>query len=257
MTQARDITVVITSCNRHDLLARTLTSFFANETGERIARILVAEDGDADPGETCRRFGVDYFMTGSRVGQVALIDEAYARVTTPYIFHLEDDWEFTRYGFMEKSRALLEAEPRIILVQLRPWNILEQLTYIAPDQSFAHVSSDDPIWHGFSFQPALRRISDYRLLGSFAGQTLTLGVVPLVPSAALPYEAQASDFYYRRGYFAAILDRAGYVRHIGDEKHVFSAEDTRSLPRNVPPGTPCPCGSGRTFADCHGKGGRF
>src|ERR1041384_4120730 len=117
-----DITVVVTSCNRHDLLARTLASFRAHETEGRVARILVAEDGNADPSEVCARFGAEYFCTGSRVGQIKLIDRAYAKVTTPLIFHLEDDWEFYRSGFMEKSRHFLDMDPKILLVQLRPWN---------------------------------------------------------------------------------------------------------------------------------------
>ena len=69
-----DITVVMTSCNRHDLLARPLESFRAHESEGRVARILVGEDGDADPGEVCRRFGAEYFRTGERVGQIKLID---------------------------------------------------------------------------------------------------------------------------------------------------------------------------------------
>ena len=76
MQQEADITVVVTSCNRHDLLARTLESFRSHESEGRVARILVAEDGDADPGDVCRRFGADYFSTGQRVGQIRLIDQA-------------------------------------------------------------------------------------------------------------------------------------------------------------------------------------
>ena len=66
MAQEADITVVVTSCNRHDLLARTLESFRAKETEGRVARILVAEDGDADPKAVCGRFGAEYFCTGER-----------------------------------------------------------------------------------------------------------------------------------------------------------------------------------------------
>ena len=82
----------------------------------------MAEDGDADPSAACAPFGAEHFRTGERVGQIRLIDQAYARVDTPFIFHLEDDWEFYRSGFMEKSRALLERDPKILLVQLRAWN---------------------------------------------------------------------------------------------------------------------------------------
>lgn len=254
MPQQADITVVVTSCNRHDLLARTLESFRAKETEGRIARILVAEDGDADPKAVCDRFGADNFCTGERVGQVRLIDLAYEKVTTPYIFHLEDDWEFTRSRFMEKSRALLETDSKMLLVQLRHWNPDERLTYIAPDQSWGRVDpAPDTPWHGFSFNPALRRLSDYRLLGSFSKQRLTLSLIPLVASAALPYEAQASEFYFQRGFYAAILDRHGFVRHIGEERHIKHGDDLKSISANLPRNVPCPCGSGMKFKHCHGK----
>jgi hypothetical protein len=36
------------------------------------------------------------------------IDRAYADVTTPFIFHCEDDWRFFRSGFIEESLLLLE-----------------------------------------------------------------------------------------------------------------------------------------------------
>ena len=62
-----DITVVVTSCNRHDLLARTLESFRAQETEGRVARILVAEDGDADPSQVCARFGAAPAIAGPHI----------------------------------------------------------------------------------------------------------------------------------------------------------------------------------------------
>lgn len=253
MAKEADITVVVTSCKRHDLLARTLESFRRQETEGRVARILVAEDGDADPKAVCEKFAADYFCTGERVGQVRLIDLAYARVTTPYIFHLEDDWEFTRPGFMEKSRALLESDARMLLVQLRHWNPDERLTYVAPDQSWGKVDpAPETVWHGFSFNPALRRLCDYQLLGSFSQQRLTLNLIPLVASAAIPYEAQASEFYFRRGFYAGILDRKGFVRHIGEERHVQHPLDYASISANLPRNVACPCGSGRKFKHCHG-----
>lgn len=254
MSQAADITVVVTSCNRHDLLAHTLESFRKYETEGRVARILVGEDGDADPTAVCSRFGAEYFRTGERIGQVRLIDQLYERVTTPYLFHLEDDWEFYRPGFMERSRALLEADAKLLLVQLRPWNDNEQLSYLAPDKSYGLVdTAPATLWHGFSFNPALRRLADYKLLGSFSNQRLTLNIIPLVASAALAYEAEASEFYWRRGYYAAILDRPGFVRHIGETRHVAHPDDFGAIAANLPRNTPCPCGSGRKFKHCHGK----
>jgi hypothetical protein len=42
------------------------------------------------------------------LGQINSIDRGYSNVDTKYIFHLEDDWEFYDYGFIEKSKAAFE-----------------------------------------------------------------------------------------------------------------------------------------------------
>ena len=78
-------------------------------------------------------------------------------------------------------------------------------------------------------------------------------VVAKKPTAALPFEVEASAFYHRHGYQAVILDEGGYVRHIGGDRHVVSAADNNpdliGLPRNAP----CPCGSGKKIKHCHGE----
>jgi hypothetical protein len=185
-----------------------------------------------------------------------LIDRAYARVTTPLIFHLEDDWEFYRPGFMEKSRHFLELDPKILLVQLRAWNDNNghPVSHAAPDHSFGVVAYDFcDIWHGFTFNPGLRRLSDYQLLGaSYEKQKRTLYIVAKTPTAALPFEAEASAFYHRLGYQAVILDEGGYIRHIGSDRHVTHMRDAKTNFDDLPRNAPCPCGSGRKIKHCHG-----
>lgn len=209
-------------------MARTLESFLDHETERRVARIIVAEDGDADPKQVCERFGAEYFRTGERVGQIRLIDQAYAQVTTPFIFHLEDDWEFYRSGFMERSRAFLESDPRWLLVWLRAWNDTNgmPLSSFAPDRSWGMMATNFAgCWHGFTFNPGLRRLREYQMLGSFSKQTLTMHYEAAIPTAALPYEAEAGKFFYLRGYRAVILNDTGFVRHIGDGRHVTHTGD--------------------------------
>ena len=252
----KDITVVVTSCNRHDLLDRTLASFRAMETEGRVARVLVAEDGDADPQGVCAAHGAEWFGTGARGGQVKLIDRAYAQVDTPFIFHLEDDWEFHRPGYMEKSRAFLDADPRILLVWLRAWNDTSghPLSHVAPDRSHGQLAFDyTGCWNGFTFSPGLRRLSDYKLLGgSYEKLPKTMFVKARNPTAALLTEVEASMFYRRAGYRAMILDEAGYVRHIGEERHVRHADDRKTDISGLPRNAPCPCGSGKRVKNCHG-----
>jgi hypothetical protein len=82
-----DTTVIITSCDRHDLLERTLRSFRLQNSDRRCGRFIVVEDGAADPRKICAKYGAELISIGERVGQPTAIDRAYEMVTTPYIFH--------------------------------------------------------------------------------------------------------------------------------------------------------------------------
>jgi hypothetical protein len=108
-------------------------------------------------------------------------------------------------------------------------------------------------WHGFTFTPSLRRLSDYRLLpGGFQNLPRTIFVKAFKPAAALRFEIEASIFYYKRGYRALILDEPGYVRHIGADRHVKHPDDKANDLRGVRRNAPCPCGSGLKLKHCHG-----
>jgi protein O-GlcNAc transferase len=227
-----DITVVVTSCDRYDLLSRTLESFLDKNTDRGIARILVVEDGEGDPTFVCQRFGAEAIRIGKRIGQIAAIDFGYSHVKTPFIFHLEDDWEFYRSGFVERSRAILEVDPSTILVSLRAWNNTSghPLSFQSEDRRFGVMATNfNGIWHGFTFSPGLRRLADYKRLGSFSRLPLVTPAVHRNPSLGLQYEIEASGFYYRLGYRTVILDESGYVRHIGDGRHVSHPDDVQSV----------------------------
>lgn len=221
------ITGVLTSCGRHDLLARTLTSFYAFNT-RPLAGMIVVEDGPDIPQGARAPFAqqpIEWISTGRRVGQVAAIDYAYSRVKTPYIFHLEDDWEFYRPGFIEKSLPVLEANPKCLQVWIRALNDTQRHP-VEP-----HVYSDggvpwrrlaleyhcQGVWHGFAFNPGLRRLADYVSIGGYGVHTR---FDPAKPGAS---ESAIGRVYRQRDFYAAILcdeNGAGYVRHTGGGRHV-------------------------------------
>ena len=158
---------------------------------------------------------------------------------------------------MQRSRAYLEADPAILLVQLRAWNDTNghPISHAAPDRSWGVMATGYcDCWHGFTFNPGLRRLVDYRRLGaSYENQPRTMYVVAKTPTAALPFEAEASAFYHRLGYRAVILDEGGYVRHIGDGRHVRHAKDDDADLAGLTRNALCPCGSGKKFKHCHGE----
>lgn len=224
-TEDRRVTAVVTSCARHDLLRRTLESFFATGGGA-VERMIVVEDGaqDADDAlkEAFAAWPIEWINTGGRVGQIRAIDLAYSLVRTPYIFHMEDDWEFLRPGCVLKSIEILRAEPLCleVLVKGRP-----------PTGSHGPTDEDrmsggipwrpmikdrKNVWHGFSFNPGLRRLREYRLIGSSYAN-----VAEGARGKAGLAEAQLSELYASVGYFAANLweeDGAPFVRHLGKKK---------------------------------------
>jgi hypothetical protein len=205
-----DVTVVLTSCNRFDLLQRTLESFHQYNTYP-IARFIITEDsGMTPPGDL-----TGYDVLVHRIGQISSIDRAYARVATPYIFHCEDDWEFYRPGFIERSKSILDLDPLILNVWLRAHDDTNGHPIEVNDYSSDYrlmALSYNEIWHGFSFNPGLRRLKDYVPYSTLA---------PWNPESSWEAEAGIGEHYRQRGFRAAILNPPeGYVRHSGWGRHV-------------------------------------
>ena len=223
----RRVTAVVTSCARHDLLALTLRSFFAMNTHPE-TRMIVVEDGPQDPDESLKAEFADrpirWINTGGRTGQLRAADLAYSQVETPYIFHMEDDWEFVRPGFIEKSMSILEAEPMCLQVWIKIGRVgrrghgAEDIDRESHGVPWRPVIRDRKnFWHGFSFNPGLRRLREYRLLGKFAD------VVDSQLGKGAIGEAQLSEIYGSIGYFSAQLwedDGQAFVVHIGGDRHV-------------------------------------
>ncbi|UII72034.1 glycosyltransferase family 2 protein [Pseudomonas sp. HN11] len=176
-----DITLVVTSCGRFDLLERTLKSFDLFNTAD-IREVFITEDsGD----EAVRRAIPEhwnshctFFINRPKLGQLASIDLAYGAVKTSYIFHCEDDWAFYRPGFVEDSKTVLEQRPDILQVWLRNYvydlQVHSPYIHLGPRELIGGVPcysllSDKPEWQGFSLNPGLRRIKEYWLCAPYAG----------------------------------------------------------------------------------------
>ena len=258
MTSSPDITFVLTSCGRFDLLNDTIASFLAFNTAP-IARYLVVEDsGDASVRDVLARFDVEIelLVNDPPRGQMKSIDRAYADVTTPFIFHCEDDWRFFRSGFVEESLLLLEhfADISTVLCRRRGQNVVHDVVaYASGVRRLSGVEFRRPpmnaheFWGGYSFNPGLRRLADYQRIGPFG---------------ECRHEFDASVRFKRAGMGIAVLEHpacetTGHGRHIHDPHAV----DWATLVPGFTPAkmfaplsrsAPCPCGSGKRYKDCHG-----
>lgn len=209
------VSLVITSCNRFDLLEKTIESFLKYNTYPISQYIVIEDSHNRDKLEnTLAKFkDIDFVMVNNepQLGQMKSIDKAYSLVTSEYIFHCEDDWEFYRTGFVESSLKVLLSDEKIVTVWLRETSdtnghsVLPEL-YICPTNEslkYQIMHKNDLLhgayWHGFTLNPGLRRLADYQLIA---------------PIAQYLNEAGAGNKYYELGFKAAIFPE-GSVRHIG------------------------------------------
>src|SRR3954452_25052681 len=92
------ISMVVTSCNRHDLLKQTLESFF-DHTDIEPQEILIYEDSEAPMPQWLREpqwrgRNVRWLGDGIRRGQAYAIARLIDEIRYPLVFWCEDDWLF-------------------------------------------------------------------------------------------------------------------------------------------------------------------
>ena len=208
------VSVVVTSCGRIDLLNKTLESFLRFNTYKNIAQIIIIDDSGHFENvraslekilENLRgTYEIEVIVNRENLGQVRSIDIAYSLVKHPYIFHLEDDWEFYQPSFIEYSLEILKKYPWIITVWLRshldtnghPIEFINGLPFGLLQLNYLNC------WHGFTWNPGLRRLCDYKLIKNF--------------SEHAPGENSASIWYMKKGFRASICSSPnGFVKHIG------------------------------------------
>lgn len=208
MQQSKEVTVVCTSCNRPDLLEKTLESFFKYNTYPISSFQIIDDSGVVGCNDYLKeKFPlVNFWYNEVNLGQVASIDKMYGYVTTPYIFHMEEDWEFYKEGFIEACLDVIDLDEKIICVWVRDPNDTPHPT-IDPTYDIngrgvrRMIWGFDGHWHGFTFNPSLKKTKDwdgYSKIGR---------------------ELEISKYYYNKGYFAMIFTE-GYCKHAGWGRHV-------------------------------------
>ena len=171
----KPITFTITSCNRIDLLERTIDSFL-NLNNYPIDEFIMSDDsGDDNTNELLNiKFGDKFkiIKNNPRLGLSKSLDNLFTQSKNEYIFHCEDDWLFNENpNFISDSLEILEESLHIHQVFIRhrydyshPTNSeIYQTTKLVPykllSQNFNTFSNYS--WNGYSWNPGLRRKSDY------------------------------------------------------------------------------------------------
>ena len=205
----KKITFALTSCGRPDLLERTMDYFIKYNTYP-IEKYIISEDSNIvginnHLIEKYKDLYIEWIENTSRLGQIKTIDNMYSKINTEYIFHCEEDWLFTDFGFIEKSLEVLEGDKNILLVWLRAHNDTNghPVEYFNEEYDLMQMKFQG-YWNGFTFNPGLRRLFDYKLIGKYGD---------------FGHEVDASIKYGSIGYRCAILKNK-YVEHIGWGHHV-------------------------------------
>lgn len=218
------VDVILTSYRRWDLLDKTLESFFYYNTCQ-LGRFLVYDDFGLDnmttedhhAFETLKRKyrRVTWLAGAQRIGQVLALDTLMRYVATPLYFSLEDDWFFFRHSFIEAGVPMLKRYRNCIQVWLRQQNDTNGHPIVNHNGVLKMQLNFNGQWNGFSFNPALRRLEDYRRIGSYQRHTTFDPAIPWKSESAI------GRLYADMGYFASITNR-GYVWHTGDNRGVRS-----------------------------------
>jgi hypothetical protein len=218
----KDITLFITSCGRPELLKRTLESFVKFNTYP-IKEAIICEDsginGIVDFVKDILPFPVIFCYNNIRIGQMKTIEKYTQLIKTPYVFHLEDDYEFFDSGFIELSLEIMNSDPKISQVLLEDEqhtfpkvNINNPLCYKVmtnlPHEIDAN-NGDGPLTL-FSWRQSLKKIEIQKL--------------------RIPYELWDDEYTIellinKLGYYSVITKnekncRLGFCTHIGKDYHV-------------------------------------
>lgn len=205
------ITFCLTSCERSDLLERTLDSFLKFNTYP-IEKFYISEDSPVRMPHLEAKYPFITFLyndSGKRYGMMRNLQKVYALAQTEYIFSCEEDWEFYHSGFIDKSLVLLMANPKILQVWIREPNDTNGHP-IEPDRGLGyHFVTTGYLgkFHGYSTNPGLRRKKD---VADFA---------KIIEGATNNGEDLVSQYYFEKGFRSVILSE-GYVRHIGEGRTV-------------------------------------
>lgn len=208
----------LTSCERFDLLSRTIDSFVKLNTYP-INQYLISEDsGKREVGkQIIQKYGhfVTLVFNSPKIGQLRSIDRLYNMVDadTQYIMHMQDDWGFDgNPNFLTQAIDVLEADPNVNMIWVRhrhdfehPYEDEVKITPNGTNYLYVQTNFQDK-WHGFSFNPTIIRVSDYR---------------KFFPNGYSEYQNElgCNNHAYELGWRTATLAQ-GACKHIGWDRRV-------------------------------------
>ncbi len=210
-----NVTCILTSCGRFDLLRITLESFFKYNTYD-IAEFIIYEDSGLQvPADLKEQYPVIRWIEApEQSGQIVALDTLWSQVKTEYAFTMEDDWEFLKEGFVEASMGIMRHHKSVLQVWLK--ELEKKNTH--PVEWTSHIGyglfkNSPTLWAWHRFNPSLKRKADYDLIAPFSKHTT------FDKDKGWKSEAAISKVYNKLGFTAAILSTV-YIKHLGEGRRV-------------------------------------
>jgi hypothetical protein len=209
-----EVSFVITTCNRLDLLEQTLTSFF-DICKFPFKEYIMSDDSGDDMvyKQLVDRWGDKFkiIQNSPKLGLCRTIDKLWQSVTSEYIFHCEDDWRFdSNTNLIEDSLSILQEHDYVHQVQIRhlhdtPHKPENQLYSTLNFVNFRKIPWWRDAWTGYSWNPGLRRKSDYQ---------------QMFPNGVQEFgdEIDCSKHSMNFNYLAVLLENTACA-HIGYDRH--------------------------------------
>jgi hypothetical protein len=228
MEEIKDVTVFLTSCGRPDLLKKSIDTFMQFNTYPIKEYVIIDDSANASMHAKIREICPTWrhIFNEKGIGQVDCIDIGYQSITTPYVFHMEDDWEFKKEDFIDKSIKILEAVPNVLQVwicwgqDVNHHRVTEPEIFSADDVQYKLLVAKT--WYGLSWNPGLRRMADYHRVAPFSQYYAndTRPVTREFDPHPTNVEWFCGELYVQLGYRGAIL-LDEYCHHTGIGRHAM------------------------------------
>ncbi|MDO9148498.1 MAG: glycosyltransferase [Hydrogenophaga sp.] len=216
-------TLCLTIGNRPEQLRQTLTSLLGHIAFDEV--IAVNDFGDEPTNSVFRELcpSGTLIVQERQMGHHIAADAMYERITTPYVFHCEDDWVFETAPDLSGAQALLQ-DSRASMVCFRA---VEDVLHDKPmnfkparhefnGQKAWRLDHLHKQWHGFTFNPHFGALSLWKELGGFSRYAAEKDI-----SAAIRAQGRV-----------VVYADPGACRHIGDGVSV-SGTNRKSLSKHV------------------------
>ena len=210
-----DVTLLVFSCEGRPHLLRATIESFRRQCPYAFAETVYAHDGEMDPAAPSFVQPTRLVQNCRRRGYVQSILQALAVVRTPYVFWLEDDWEFTHPLDLAGLHAAMVSHPAWMQIRLSKIAPLVDAEVAAPlDVAGLHRSAC-----GFSANPHLGRIEPLRLgFAAFQASPRT---------TANTFESFLEGWLKTTGFTCAVLNpgstpsvqHTGYLESTGRQWH--------------------------------------